>query len=212
MKKMTEQRIERFTEVVQKRQLDMTVVLENVHDPHNIGAVLRSCDAVGIAEIYVLYNEPNLFSSHLKVAGKSNAGAHKWVDIKFYTETDKCLQEVQSKYHTLYATHLGQSSESIYKTDLTESFAIVFGNEKDGISERTLQYCNQNVVIPQMGMVKSLNISVACAVSLFEALRQRQFKGLYDDRSMPSAKISLLNEYCDRHHARKNRNLAKRID
>jgi tRNA (guanosine-2'-O-)-methyltransferase len=212
MKKMTEQRIERFKDVVRKRQLDMTVVLENVHDPHNIGAVLRSCDAVGITEIFVLYNEPNLFTSHLKVAGKSNAGARKWVDINFYTDTDKCMQAVQSKYQTIYATHLGKTSESIYNIDLSQSFAIVFGNEKDGISMNTLEYCNQNILIPQMGMVKSLNISVACAVSLFEALRQRQAKGLYENGNMPSAKVSLLNDYCDRHHARKKRNLAKRID
>lgn len=212
MKEMTNQRIERFKSVVQKRQLDMTVVLENVHDPHNIGAVLRSCDAVGITEIYVLYNEPDLFAPHLKVAGKSNAGARKWVDINFYTDTDRCMQKVQSKYQTIYATHLGKSSESIYNMDLSQSFAIVFGNEKDGISLKTLEYCDQNILIPQMGMVKSLNISVACAVSLFEALRQRQAKGFYDDINMPSAKVDLLNDYCNRHHARQKRNLAKRID
>jgi tRNA (guanosine-2'-O-)-methyltransferase len=212
MKKMTDQRVKKFTSVVQKRQLDMTVVLENVHDPHNIGAVLRSCDAVGISEIFVLYNEPNLFTTHLKVAGKSNSGARKWVDINFYTDTDKCMKAVRSKYQTIYATHLENSAESIYNKDLTQSFAIVFGNEKDGISAKMLEYCNQNVVIPQMGMVKSLNISVACAVSLFEALRQRQIKGLYSKIDMPSAKVALLNDYCERHHDRKKRNLAKRID
>lgn len=212
MKKMTDQRAERFKSVVQKRQLDMTVVLENVHDPHNIGAVLRSCDAVGISEIYVLYNEPHLFNSHLKVAGKSNAGARKWVDINFYTDTKKCMQAVQLKYQSIYATHLGKSSQSIYGKDLTQSFAIVFGNEKDGISAETLEFCNQNILIPQMGMVKSLNISVACAVSLFEAFRQRQINGMYEDKSMPSAKISLLKDYCERHYARKKRNLARRID
>lgn len=209
---MTDQRVKKFTTVVQKRQLDMTVVLENVHDPHNIGAVLRSCDAVGISEIYVLYNEPELYTSHLKVAGKSNSGARKWVDINFYTDTDKCMEVVRSKYQTVYATHLEKSAESIYTKDLSHSFAIVFGNEKDGISAKTLKYCDHNIVIPQMGMVKSLNISVACAVSLFEALRQRQIRGLYNKLEMPSAKVALLNDYCERHHDRKKRNLAKRID
>ncbi len=193
---MTPERMEKFRRVAAFRQMDLTVVLENVHDPHNIGAVLRSCDSVGIPEIYVLYTEERLSEKNI-IAGKSAAsGARKWVDIHYFTELDTCVEALRKKYRRLLCTHLGESAVDLYELNLTHSTALVFGNEHEGVSKELLARCDGNFVIPQVGMVQSLNISVACAVTLYEAFRQRWQSGKYNaQRENPE----LYKTYLSRH-------------
>ena len=105
------------------------------------------------------------------------------------------MAAVKQKYKNVFATHLGESAVSLYDLDLTEPVALVFGNEHDGVTEDCLRYCNGNFIIPQVGLVKSLNISVACAVSLYEAYRQKELKGMYDGTSkLPQDLINTLSE------------------
>ncbi len=170
---ITEERLERFKKVIGARQLDLTIILEDVHDPHNIGAVLRTCDSVGIHEIYVIYNDPRLQERGVTVGHKSASGAKQWIDIHYFEDVDVCIQEVRSKYSTIYGTHLDQQAQNLYDLDLSASCALAFGNEHAGLSAALTQHLDANFVIPQHGFVKSLNISVACAVSLYEAQRQR---------------------------------------
>lgn len=203
--KITAQRLERFKQVVANRQFDLTVILENVHDPHNIGAVLRSCDSVGIREIYVLYTEPELQKlDKLEMGRRTSSGARKWVDVRFYTNVDACFAEVNQKYDQVLATHLDTEAKNLYELDLTVSTALLFGNEHDGLSQEALSYATGNFVIPQMGMVKSLNISVACAVTLYEALRQRTAAERYGKSfdEADSRQNQLLDDYLYRHEAR----------
>ncbi len=178
---MTPERAARIEYAAARRQMNMTVVLENVHDPHNIAAVLRSCESVGMTEIYVLYTEEHLIKRGLKVGKRTSAGARKWVDVHLYRDLDRCLKAVKAKYSLIYGTHLGQSSRSIFEMDFTQCFALLLGNEADGISEKAMQYVDRNIHIPQMGMVQSLNISVSAGVILYEVLRQRMSKGMYKD-------------------------------
>lgn len=175
---MTSKRIEKFKEVVRQRQGNLTVILEDVGDPHNIGAVLRTCDAVGIGEIYVLYTR--IRKEQLLLGKRSSSSARKWVDVHLYNDRAACFKAVKSKYAKIYATHLSESAKNLYDLDLTTSLALLFGNERYGVSQASLDYCDGNFVVPQMGMVESLNISVACAVTLYEAARQRRVKGFYD--------------------------------
>ncbi|NNF33553.1 MAG: RNA methyltransferase [Saprospiraceae bacterium] len=175
---ITDRRSERIKEVVAKRQGDLTVILENVHDPHNIGAVLRSCDSVGIGEIFVLLTEDHLTEERY-VGTSSSSGAKKWVDVHFFNDVSKCMKHVKTKYQSIYGTHLDSDSVSLYDLDLSSSCALMFGNEHDGISREALKHLDGNFIIPQHGMVQSLNISVACAVSLYEASRQRMNQGRY---------------------------------
>ena len=176
---MRQERIERLKSVAARRQ-NLTVVLENVHDPHNIGAVMRSCDSVGVREIFILYTEKHLDEERIEMGRRSSSGARKWLDIHLYRDVDACFKHVKRHYSNLWATHLGESAKSLYELDLTSSVALLFGNEHDGLSQEALSYATGNFIIPQMGMVQSLNISVACAVSLYEALRQRQAANMYD--------------------------------
>ncbi len=212
--RMTEERTAKFKRVVHQRQSNLTVILENVHDPHNIGAVLRTCDSVGIKEIFVLYSDPRMDQAFLELGQSSSSGARKWVDVHFYTNTKACFEHVKQKYDSIYSTHLSTDAVSMYDLDLTQSIALLFGNEKDGVSDEALTYSNGNFIIPQMGMVKSLNISVACAVTLYEALRQRDNKKMYTENptSNAEAQDQLMKEYTQRHIDKLKRKKVQRIN
>jgi tRNA (guanosine-2'-O-)-methyltransferase len=190
---MTPEREERILSVLNRRQPDLTIVMENVHDPHNISAVMRTCDSVGIQEIYVLNSRLTL---HTAFGKKSSSGAAKWLTVHQFQDTKECMTAIKKKYDKIYATHLGVESHSLYDLDLVQSVALVFGNEKEGVSDECLQYCDGNFIIPQMGMSQSLNISVACAVSLYEACRQRTVAGYYNGESrMPQQEHDKLLEH-----------------
>jgi tRNA (guanosine-2'-O-)-methyltransferase len=175
---INEDRALKFKNVVAKRQ-KISVILENVHDPHNIGAIVRSCDAIGVSEIYVVYTEGTFNHAAKKVGKNASSGARKWINTYYYDNIATCIVDVRKKYNKIYGTHLSTDSLSLYDLDLTDSVALMFGNEHIGISEEAINLLDDNFIIPQYGMVQSLNVSVACAVSLFEASRQRSAKGLY---------------------------------
>jgi tRNA (guanosine-2'-O-)-methyltransferase len=196
---MTPKREEKFKEVIKCRQSNLTVILENVHDPHNISAVLRTCDSVGITDVYVLYTA--VHKDRLELGKRSSSGARKWINVHLYNDVDECMQAVKAKYDKIYATHLSEDAIDLYDLNLTESVALLFGNEHKGVSEAALTYCDGNFLIPQYGMVQSLNISVACAVSLYEALRQRKAKGFYSDNPVLSEteQAEMYQDYHTRH-------------
>lgn len=173
---MTPQRHNRLTSVLSRRQPDITVVLENVFDPHNISAVMRTCDAVGIQDVYILNDR---IPPHKKWGHRSSSTAADWLTIHQFTDAEECLVEIRKRYGKIYATHLGDDSVDVFKLDLTESVALVFGNETFGVSAGIRSYSDTNFMIPQVGVIKSLNISVACAVTLYEAFRQKWMKGHY---------------------------------
>jgi tRNA (guanosine-2'-O-)-methyltransferase len=187
---MTPERKDRITKVLNYRQPDLTVVMENVMDPHNIAAVMRTCDSVGIQEIFVLNT---MIARHKKFGKKSSASAAGWLTIHQFENTEECMKAVKVKYPHIYATHLGEEAVSLYELDLVQPVALVFGNEHVGITEECLKYCSGNFIIPQVGMVKSLNISVACAVTLYEAFRQREKAGNYNGiAKLPSEQYNIL--------------------
>lgn len=176
---ITEERAEKLRTLAANRQEGLTLILENIYDPHNLGAVLRTCDSVGISEVYALYT---IESADVidKIAGhKSSSGAKKWVDVHVFDDPEKCFSAVRKKYDLIYGTHLATDSVGLYDLDFSQSMALVFGNEHRGMSEQALRMVDGNFIIPQSGLTKSLNISVACAVSLYEAKRQRLAKGFY---------------------------------
>lgn len=167
----------RFRNVLQKRQSDLSVVLENVWDPHNVSAVLRSCDAVGIQEVYIISPKDKHES---KIGKKSSASASKWLTIHHFRDIEHCFEILRTKYAKIYTTKLEPGASSLYNINFIQPLALVFGNEKDGVSKQASMLADGNFVIPQVGMIQSLNISVACAVSVYEAYRQRSLAGYYD--------------------------------
>ena len=174
---MTLQRHHRLTTVLDHRQPDLTVVLENVFDPHNVSAVMRTCDAVGIQDIYILNNR---IPPHKKWGYKSSSTAAEWLTVHQFTDAEKCFEEVRKKYEKIYTSYLSDGATDLYEMNLTQSIALVFGNETFGVSDEIRKYCDGDFIIPQVGIIKSLNISVACAVTLYEAFRQKKQKGHYE--------------------------------
>jgi tRNA (guanosine-2'-O-)-methyltransferase len=187
---MTEERKQKMETVLSKRQNNLTVVLENVFDPHNISAVMRSCDAVGVQEIYVLNTKIPL---HKKWGDRSSSSAHKWLTVHQYTNVTECFNILRNKYEKILATHLSSGALSLYEVDFTDKLALVFGNEHEGVSEEVRSLADGNFIIPQVGMISSLNISVACAVSLYEAFRQKQLKGHYNQSSLTAEEYFLVS-------------------
>ncbi len=188
---MTPERSERLTSVLNKRQPNLTIVLENVSDPHNISAVMRTCDAVGIQDIYILNT---IIEKHKKWGARSSSSAAKWLTVHQFTDVQECMDELRKNYNKIYSTHLSKDAVGLYDMDLTDSVALVFGNEHSGVSEQLMQMVDGNFIIPQVGIIKSLNISVACAVTLYEALRQKSIAGHYNSPSLSPEKLSDLRE------------------
>ncbi|MER3523004.1 MAG: RNA methyltransferase [Ignavibacteria bacterium] len=172
----SERRLGKIRSVLRKRQPDLTVVMENIHDPHNVSAVFRSCDAVGVMQVELLYTR----ESFPKIGKKSSSSANKWLERRKHTSVDACYEVLRREGFTIYATHLSAASVSLYDLDLTKKVALVFGNEHRGVSDEAATKADANFMIPMVGMIQSLNISVACAVSLYEALRQRLLHHHYD--------------------------------
>lgn len=186
---MTPERSEKLISVLHKRQNDLTVVLENVFDPHNISAVMRTCDAVGIQEIYVLNTK---IAMPKKWGAKSSSSAAKWLTIHQHNEAATCFAELRKKYSKILTTHLSSDAVGLHSIDMTQPIALIFGNEHAGVSDEIRSMADGNFIIPQVGIIRSLNISVACAVTLYEAYRQKQLAGHYDDCKLMEPQLGQL--------------------
>jgi tRNA (guanosine-2'-O-)-methyltransferase len=186
---MTPERELRIRTVLDKRQENVVVVLENVTDPHNISAVMRTCDAVGVQDVYVLNTR---IPRHKKWGEKSSSSAAGWLTVRQYDDAAECFEAVRRQVDRIYTTHLGGDAVSLYEMELTGRIGLVFGNEHSGVSEEIRVYSDGNFVIPQVGVIKSLNISVACAVTLYEVYRQKNAAGQYDLRGLSAERYQEL--------------------
>lgn len=193
----TERRRARVAGVLARRQPDLALVLEDVHDLHNVGAILRTCDAVGVPRIHLVYTaeEPPIGSFRRT----SSAGAAKWIDAIWHGGIADCFAALRADGLTIFATACEPAARDLYVLDLLQPTAIVLGNEERGLSAAARSDADGTIVIPMMGMVQSLNVSVAAAVVLYEALRQRRADGRYD-RSTAADAIStaLVEEWLKR--------------
>lgn len=188
---MTPQRHDRLISVLNKRQPNITVVLENVFDPHNVSAVMRTCDAVGIQDVYILNNR---IPPHKKWGYRSSSTAAEWLTIHQFIDVQDCFSELRKRYKKIIATFIHNDAQDLYSIDFTESVALVFGNETFGVSEEIRNLADGSFVIPQAGIIKSLNISVACAVTLYEAFRQKSIAGHYDNAQLTDDQLKNLKK------------------
>lgn len=186
---MTPERIAKLTGVLVKRQPDLTVVLENVFDPHNISAVMRTCDAVGLQDIYILNTK---IPRHKKWGARSSSSAAKWLTVHQFENAEECFSSLRKRYSKILTTHLSSDAVDLYAINMTEPIALVFGNEHSGVSDEIRALADGNFIIPQAGIIQSLNISVACAVTLYEAFRQKKEAGHYDKQRLDEARYNEL--------------------
>lgn len=190
---MTPERRDKLITVLSKRQPDLTVLLENVFDPHNISAVMRTCDAVGIQEVYILNTK---IPRHKKWGARSSSSAAKWLTVHQFENAAECFSSLRKRYSKILTTHLSSDAVGLYQIDMTQPIALVFGNEHSGVSDEIRALADGNFIIPQVGIIQSLNISVACAVTLYEAFRQKNNAGHYNRNDMDHVmKQGLLKEW-----------------
>ena len=168
------------------------MVLENIHDPHNVSAILRSCDAVGVLRAHAVYTieEPPAGA----FARQTSASAAKWVDVERHNSISACYERLHADSFTVLVTSISSDSQPLFNSDLASPVALVFGNEMRGVSEDARSLADGAIAIPMVGMVQSLNVSVACAVCLYEAFRQRLASGGYDSSKLNAADLHLLEE------------------
>ncbi|MBK6875945.1 MAG: RNA methyltransferase [Ignavibacteria bacterium] len=168
-----------------------------MHDPHNVSAILRSADAVGVGEVYLIYNT-NKFP---KIGKFSSASAKKWVDLIRFKSVENCFEELKSKKYRIYTTYIENSDKSrtLFDLNLTGRTALVLGNEHTGVSKEAIELSDLSFNVPMYGMVQSLNVSVTAAVCLYEALRQRSGKGMYEKSQLTKKELrEKLEDYSRR--------------
>ena len=172
---MTPERFEKIKTILNKRQPDLTVVLDNVHKPHNIAAILRSCDAVGISNIHAKSK-----NSQIGLNLKAASGSNHWVNVNVHNNLSELYQSIEKDDYTICVANNSMNAIDFRDVDYTRPTAIILGAELDGVSKDSISFANQEIKIPMNGMVESLNVSVANAVILYEIQRQRKESGLYD--------------------------------
>lgn len=174
---MTPERERRIRAVLARRQPDLTVVMDRVHKPHNLAAISRSCDAVGVHELHAV-PLPG-YATRLR-RDKAASGAGKWLPLRKHADIAAAYDHLRGRGIRIHVAHECPEAVDYRDIDYTRPTAIVVGAELDGISEAAVAGADGAVSIPMMGMTRSLNVSVATAIILYEALRQRDAAGLYD--------------------------------
>lgn len=167
---MTEARQRHLAQVAARRHFDLTVVLENIWDPHNVAAILRSCDAVGVQIVHLVYTTEKF----PRIGAKAAAGVKKWLTISRHKSIAACYRKLHRARFKIYSSDLAANSRNFYELNLRQPTALVFGNEHRGVSDQARQLADGTFHIPMAGFAQSLNISVAVAVTLYEACRQRR--------------------------------------
>jgi len=179
---MTPERFKRLTTILQRRQLDLSVVMDKVHKGHNLSAVVRTCDAVGVFNVHAVVPDPCVRTSRY-----ISSGAAKWVKLHRYNRITEAVTAVKQQNMRVYAAHLSDNARDFREIDFTQPCAIMLGTELFGVSDDGLDLADEHIVIPMLGMIDSLNVSVAAALILFEAQRQRLAAGFYDRQQLARA-------------------------
>ncbi len=161
--------------MLRHRQPDLTVVMDNVNKAHNLSAIIRSCDCVGIGEIHAISYRKSIYTEQNAAAGTS-----KWITMNLYPDVESAYEKLSTSGMQIIVATNGEKCEDFRSVDYTLPTALVVGAEWDGISEKAIKGADHAITIPMLGMGESLNVSVATAVILFEAQRQRSLKGMYN--------------------------------
>lgn len=177
---ITPHRLEKMKAVLARRQPDLTLVLSNIHDPHNVSAIYRSCDAFGVKNVHLHYTR----TAFPVLGRKSSASARKWVDTVRHKNADEMFAKLREQDFQVLATSFSDTAKSLWEWDFLRPTAIILGNEHEGVEDDLLARSDGEIYIPMLGMIQSLNVSVAAAVILAEAARQRMAAGWYDRPGM----------------------------
>ncbi|MCV2886191.1 tRNA (guanosine(18)-2'-O)-methyltransferase TrmH [Aestuariibacter sp. AA17] len=183
---MSPERYNRIREMLRMRQTDLTVLMEEVHKPHNVSAVVRSCDAVGIHEIHAVWDKKT------RLRRGTAMGSQNWVKTHSHDTISDAIGHLKGQGMQVLVTHLSDTAVDFRDIDYTKPTAIILGQEKYGATDVAIEQADQDIVIPMVGMVQSLNVSVAAALILYEAQRQRQQANMYDKQNVSEAECQRI--------------------
>lgn len=179
---MTPERFQRINQILDQRQPDLTVVMEQVHKPHNLSAIVRTADAVGVHQVHAVWPEQKM-----RLSGGTATGSQNWVKVNVHDQIGECVNQLKQQGMQILATALTDTAVDFREIDYTKPTALILGQEKDGITDEALALADHHIIIPMVGMVQSLNVSVASATILYEAQRQRHAAGMYNAPKLPEA-------------------------
>ncbi len=185
---VTDRRKERIDGVLAKRQPDLTLVMDNIWDPHNVSAVLRSCDAFGVHEVQLYYTT----SPWPDLGKRTSASAKKWVRRIRHEDGPGMINTLQSRGYQILRTGFSETARPVMDFDYTIPTAIILSNEHDGTAPELAELVSNEVYIPMQGMVQSFNVSVAAAIILYQAFLQRTAAGMYDEPRFDSEEMEVL--------------------
>lgn len=171
---MTPRRFRRLRTVLDQRQTTLTVLLDQVHKPYNFSAILRTCDAVGMYEAHAI-TPPG----QLRPSRRAASGAQKWIKVRVHASGPEALQHLKARGFRCVVAHPCREAIDFRTVDYLQPIVVVLGGERDGVSPQVMQRTDVSVAIPMLGAVTSLNVSLAAALILFEAQRQRLQAGYY---------------------------------
>lgn len=188
---MNPERFKRLARALRRRQPDLTVLLERVHKSHNLSAILRNCDAVGVLEAHAIPPEEGL-----QIHSHTSAGTAKWVRLVRHRTIQAAIGDLKGRGFRILAAHPDPDAVDFREVDYTLPTALMVGGELLGLSGEALALADERISIPMVGMAQSFNVSVAAALLLFEAYRQREAAHMYDEsRIAPEDMERILFEW-----------------
>ncbi|WP_444995980.1 tRNA (guanosine(18)-2'-O)-methyltransferase TrmH [Aliikangiella sp. IMCC44359] len=199
-------RNEKIVSLLARRQNDITVFMDEVHKPHNLAAIVRTCDAIGIGDIHAVYPEGILRECH-----GTAMGSNRWVETHVHPSLEQGIGPLKSSGMQVLAAHFSDKAVDFREIDYTQPTVLLVGSEKFGVSDSAAELADEHILIPMLGMVQSLNVSVASAIILYEAQRQREAKGMYNRQQISHEKFERLRfewlhpqvkKFCIKHHLR----------
>jgi len=171
---MNEKRIQKIQQVVAGRLNNIIVVLEDIHDPHNAAAILRTSEAMGIQNVWFVFDKEAPYNPR-RIGKATSSSANKWLDFRIFHSPNECITELKKSGYSIVVTALTDMALSLPDYNASEEkIAVVMGNEHSGASETMIRNADVVVRIPMMGFVQSLNVSVATAIVLWEITRKRK--------------------------------------
>ncbi|WP_434931009.1 tRNA (guanosine(18)-2'-O)-methyltransferase TrmH [Shewanella sp. HL-SH5] len=176
---MSPERFARINQMLDNRQVDLTLCLDTVHKTQNIAAVIRTADAVGIHKVHAVWPDVQM-----RVSGNTASGSQQWVKTIVHDNMSQAASQFTAQGMQVLATNFSDTAVDFRDIDYTKPTVIIMGNERDGVSDEGLAIADQHIIIPMLGMVQSLNVSVASALIMYEAQRQREQAGMYGTRHL----------------------------
>jgi tRNA (guanosine-2'-O-)-methyltransferase len=199
-------RNEKIVSLLKLRQNNLTVFMDEVHKPHNLAAIVRTCDAIGVGQVHAVYPEGMLKACH-----GTAMGSNRWVETFEHENLQQGIGQLKSEGKQVLAAHFSDAAVDFRTIDYTKPTAILVGSEKFGVSQEAADLADQHILVPMLGMVQSLNVSVASAIVLYEAQRQRQIAGMYDQQQLDQQTFERLRfewqhpqikSFCIKHNIR----------